>query len=219
MRLRFPRPCEASDILRRAHKRLAQCSHRSRPTRANARGLHATLREKVCWMGRGMRALSPYRQWRPATLPLRTCEGGGRCTYRGSCTHTTLDRPRFPAQTCHVLHAGDHALLRPAHAAGFLTLADRAERNAMTRLTRRQHPWCGPCLVVAALTLAVVADRAHALCSPGEVKSCIVNSQPGTQTCGDNGFYGPCTPIVPPAPPVPTAPRVNSRGANGLQCR
>ena len=85
----------------------------------------------------------------------------------------------------------------------------------MTLMTRRQHPWCGPCLVVAALTLAVVADRAHALCSPGEVKSCIVNSQPGTQTCGDNGFYGPCTPIVPPAPPVPTAPRVNSRGANG----
>jgi hypothetical protein len=85
----------------------------------------------------------------------------------------------------------------------------------MTILTRRTHPWFVPCLVFAALACAAFADRAYALCSPGEVKSCIVNSQPGTQTCGDNGFYGPCTPIVPPAPPVPAAPRVNSRGANG----
>src|SRR5262245_27756189 len=72
-------------------------------------------------------------------------------------------------------------------------------------------------VVLAILVGPVFADRAHAFCNPGEVRTCPVNGQPGTSTCGANGQFGPCMPSVPPAPPVPATPHVTERAADSLK--
>jgi hypothetical protein len=49
-------------------------------------------------------------------------------------------------------------------------------------------------LVVSAVVLFGFIHEAHAFCTPGEMRDCIINGQPGTQTCGSNGQFGPCIP-------------------------
>lgn len=82
----------------------------------------------------------------------------------------------------------------------------------MTFSTRFKTQWFATFLV---LTVPAFAARTHAFCQPGDVKACIVNGQPGQQTCGSNGIFGPCYPTVPPAPPVPAAPSVTGRSVDG----
>lgn len=74
--------------------------------------------------------------------------------------------------------------------------------------------------ILATMSLVTVGayfgvGSALAFCQHGDVKACVVNSQPGEQTCGSNGIYGPCYPTVPPAPPVPAAPTVTGRSDDG----
>src|SRR5215470_14350188 len=97
-----------------------------------------------------------------------------------------------------------------------LTLGSRAEGRYMRFSTRIKDPLWVACLVLAATALPPFAGRALALCFPGDEKTCIVNGQPGIQVCGNNGFYGPCTPTVPPAPPVPAVPTVISRTESSI---
>lgn len=52
-------------------------------------------------------------------------------------------------------------------------------------------------LVVSAVVLFGFIHEAHAFCTPGEMRACIVNGQQGTQTCGSDGRFGPCIPDQP----------------------
>jgi hypothetical protein len=50
--------------------------------------------------------------------------------------------------------------------------------------------------------------QAHAFCQPGDERTCFANGGEGTQTCGDDGRYGPCSSFIPPRQCTPILPAV-----------